>query len=147
MGGMKNERLSIGEVAAQAAVNVQTLRYYGRRGLLPAPPRSEAGRRQYPAEAVRLIRFIKRAQELGFTLEEAADLIALRKTRGPDRSRVRRLAETKLRDVNSKITHLRAIRNAVSILVDSCACQRQSIECPILEALDDEGAHKRRSRR
>lgn len=146
MGAMKNDGLSIGEVAAQAAVNVQTLRYYERRGLLPAPPRNEAGRRQYPAEAVSLIRFIKRAQELGFTLDEAAELVALRKARGRDRLKVRRAAEKKLKDVDSKIAHLRAIRKAVSILVDSCACQSQAVECPILEALDDQRTVKRRIR-
>lgn len=92
---MRNEALSIGQVARQAGVNVQTLRYYERRDLLQPPQRSEAGRRQYPLETVRLIRFVKRAQDLGFTLKEIEDLIALRETRGSDRSLVRRLASTK----------------------------------------------------
>jgi MerR family mercuric resistance operon transcriptional regulator len=135
---MRNEALSIGQVARQAGVNVQTLRYYERRGILQPPQRSEAGRRQYPSETVRLLRFIKRAQDLGFTLKEIQELIALRETRGRDRSRVRRLAAARLGDVDEKINRLRAIRKALATLVESCACRGQALECPILEALDDE---------
>ena len=135
---MKNDALSIGQVALQAEVNVQTLRYYERRGLLDEPHRSEAGRRQYPAETVRLIRFIKRAQDLGFTLKEIEEFIALRAAPGRDRPRVRRLAATKLADVDQKIGRLRAIRKAVAALVESCACKGETLQCPILEALDDE---------
>lgn len=141
---MNSEALSIGQVAHQAGVNIQTLRYYERRGLLASPERTDAGRRQYPAETVRLIRFIKRAQDLGFTLKEVEELIALRQTRGRDRARVRRLATEKLADVDEKIGRLRAIRKAVSTLVESCACQGEALECPILEALDDEPAPTRR---
>lgn len=143
---MNSELLSIGQVAAQAGVNVQTLRYYERRGLLPAPERSDAGRRQYPAESVRLIRFIKRAQELGFTLKEIEELIALRDGHRRDRSQVRRLAAAKLVDVEEKITRLRAIRKAVATLVESCDCRGQALECPILEALDDEPPARQRRR-
>ncbi len=140
---MNSQALSIGQVATQAGVSVQTLRYYERRGILKAPGRSDGGRRQYPAETVRLIRFIKRAQELGFTLKEIEELIALRQIRGRDRTRVRRLAEAKLLDVDAKIGSLKAIRKAVSMLVESCACG-ESLECPILEALDEDGATSRR---
>jgi DNA-binding transcriptional MerR regulator len=140
---MNSAALSIGQVAAQANVNVQTLRYYERRGLLPSAERSQAGRRQYPTDTVRLIRFIKRAQDLGFTLKEIEELIALRQVRRRDRSRVRRLAEAKLRNVDAKIGSLRAIRKAVSTLVEACACHEESLQCPILEALDDEGAPPR----
>lgn len=134
---MRNEALPIGEVARQAGVNVQTLRYYERRGLLSPPERSEGGHRQYPSETVRLLRFIKRAQDLGFTLKEIQELIGLRETRGRNRSQVRRLAAAKLVDVDEKINRLRAIRKAVAALIESCACKGQTLECPILEALDD----------
>lgn len=137
-GAMINDTLSIGEVARQAEVNVQTLRYYERRGLLETPLRSEAGRRQYPAETVRLIRFIKRAQDLGFTLKEIEELIGLRAAPARDRAGVRRLAATKLADVDQKISRLRAIRKAVAALVESCGCKAETLHCPILEALDDE---------
>ena len=144
---MKNGVLSIGEVAREAGVNIQTLRYYERRGLLQAPKRSEGGHRQYPAESVRHVRFIKRAQDLGFTLKEVEELIALRQTRGRDRSQIRRLASAKLADVDQKLGRLRAMRKAVSTLLESCACRGEALECPILEALDDEPAPARRRAR
>jgi len=144
---MKNGVLSIGEVAREAGVNIQTLRYYERRGLLQAPKRSEGGHRQYPAESVRHVRFIKRAQDLGFTLKEVEELIALRQTRGRDRSQIRRLASAKLADVDQKLGRLRAMRKAVSTLLESCACRGEALECPILEALDDEQLPARRRAR
>ena len=140
MSVMRN--LSIGEVARAAEVNVQTLRYYERRGLLETPERTGAGRRRYAEETIRLIRFIKRAQELGFTLAEIKELIGLRQSRGRDRSKVRRLAADKLGNVEEKIRRLSAIRRAIMKLVESCDCQEGAIECPILEALDD--PHQRR---
>ena len=141
---MRNGVLSIGEVAREAGVNIQTLRYYERRGLLQAPERSEGGHRQYLVESVRLVRFIKRAQDLGFTLMEVEELIALRQTRGRDRSQIRRLASAKLADVDQKLGRLRAMRKAVSTLLESCACRGEALECQILEALDDEPAPARR---
>ena len=138
--------LRIGDVAREAGVNVQTLRYYERRGLLASPERTDAGRRRYPAETVRLIRFIKRAQDLGFTLKEVEELIALRQTRGRDRSQVRHLAAAKLADVEEKLGRLRAIRRAVASLVESCACRGEALACPILEALDDGPSPRRRTR-
>ena len=141
---MKKGVLSIGEVAREAGVNVQTLRYYERRGLLRAPERSEGDHRQYPPDTVRLIRFIKRAQDLGFTLKEVEELIALRQTRGRDRANVRRLATAKLADVDEKVARLRAIRKAVAALVETCACTGQALECPIIESLDDEAPSARR---
>jgi Hg(II)-responsive transcriptional regulator len=134
---MERERLHIGEVAARAGVNVQTLRYYERRGLLDEPERSRSGYRRYPLETVRLIKFIKRAQELGFTLTEVEDLLRLRQVRRRDRQRIRALAEGKVRDVDEKIRQLKSIRDALGKLVDSCVCAQPELECPILEALDD----------
>ncbi len=144
---MKNGALSTGDVAREAGVNIQTLRYYERRGLLQAPQRSEGGHRQYLAESVRLIRFIKRAQDLGFTLKEVEELLVLRSARGRECSRVQRLASAKLTDVDEKITQLRAIRRAISTLVESCASRGESLDCPIPEALDDEPTPPRRRAR
>jgi len=107
-------RLRIGDVAAQAGVNIETLRYYERRGILRSPKRSPAGYREYPTDTVRLIRFIKRAQELGFTLDEIEDLIALRQTPSTRRSKVRELATAKLHAIDKKIARLSAMRDALS---------------------------------
>lgn len=130
-------RMRIGDVATRAGVNVETLRYYERRGILRSPKRSAAGYREYPRETVRLIRFIKRAQELGFTLDEIEDLIAMRQTPSKRRDKVRELATAKLRAIDEKIARLHAMRNALSPLLDECACAVETLTCPILEALDD----------
>ena len=128
--------MRIGEVAAGAGVNIQTIRYYERRGLLPEPQRRASGYRAYDPETVRLVRFIKRAQELGFTLREIAELIALRHTprRGAE---VRALASGKAEDIERKMAHLRAMRNALRELVQACDCGGGAPSCPIIEALDD----------
>ncbi len=135
---MSNE-MRIGQVAAQVGVNVQTLRYYERRGLLAEPRRRPSGYRTYAPEAVRLVRFIKKSQDLGFTLREVQELLRLRDNRPKSRTQVRELAEAKIRDIDEKTRRLRAIRKALTVLTESCACRSGALECPILEALDDEG--------
>ena len=133
----KSHGLLIGEVADQARVNIQTLRYYERRGILGAPPRTRAGYRRYPIETVRLIRFIKRAQELGFTLEEAEELLHMRTADTRNSVKVRALAAAKMKDIAEKIRQLQAMSNALGQLVSACTCELPDVECPILEALDD----------
>ena len=133
----RDPHLRIGDVAAQAGVNIETLRYYERRGILRSPKRSSAGYREYPVDTVRLIRFIKRAQDLGFTLDEIEELIDLRETTGKRRTKVRELAAAKLRAIDEKIARLHAMREALTPLVDKCACGADAVACPILEALDD----------
>lgn len=134
---MKGDRLRIGEVASHAGVNIQTLRYYERRRLLEKPKRAASGYREYPLETVRLIRFIKRAQDLGFTLSEVQELMALRETKGRRPREVRALAETKMRDIDGKLAELQAIRSALHGQVERCACRGDGPACPIIEALDD----------
>ncbi len=142
---MSQETIRIGEVAERAGVNVQTLRYYERRGLLKNPRRLPSGYRTYSPEAVRVVRFIKNAQELGFTLHEIQDLLRLREARPRNRAKVRAMALGKIRDIEEKTRRLRAIRKALGVLVDSCDCRSKPLECPILEALDDETPQKRRA--
>ncbi|HXG72583.1 MAG TPA: MerR family DNA-binding protein [Gemmatimonadaceae bacterium] len=129
--------LTIGRLAEAAGVGVPTVRYYERRALLEKPHRTAAGYRKYPPDTVRLIRFIKRAQDLGFTLTEIEGLIALRAGNGRRRTEVRQLAEARMRDIDEKVTQLQAMRSALSTLVDSCACGGGQPTCPILEAFDD----------
>ena len=90
-----------------------------------------------PPETARLIRFIKRAQDLGFTLTEIEELIALRDGNGRHRTEVRQLAEVRIRDIDEKLAQLQAMRGALSTLVESCACGQGQPTCPILEAFDD----------
>jgi Hg(II)-responsive transcriptional regulator len=134
---MERETLKTGEVAAQAGVNVQTLRYYERRGLLKEPERRPSGYREYPQDAVQLIRFIKRAQDLGFTLTEIEDLLRLRTDQESACAEVRAAAEMKIEDIEQKLRHLRAMKRALGVLVASCATEGSARYCPILEALDD----------
>lgn len=135
---MRAETLKTGQVAVLAGVNVQTLRYYERRGLLKEPERRPSGYREYPPEAVQLIRFIKRAQELGFTLSEVEDLLRLRADQESACAEVRSAAEAKIESIEQKIRHLRAMKRALDQLVASCATESSPRHCPILEALDDE---------
>ena len=127
--------MRIGEAASQAGVNVQTLRYYERRGLLPRPPRRSSGYREFPDDAILLVRFIKRAQDLGFSLDEVEELLHLRRDRKRDRRRVRQVAERRLHQVDAKIAELRAIRQALTHLIDRCA-KGSTLECPIIEAFE-----------
>lgn len=128
--------MRIGEVAARAGVNRQTLRYYEREGLLPSPTRQENGYREYPDDAVALVRFIKCAQDLGFSLSEAKALGDLQRTARRDRRRVRALAEAKLADVRERITRLRAIERELAQLLTAC-CDQDAPTCAILDALAD----------
>lgn len=128
--------LRTGELATRAGVNIQTLRFYERRGLLEKPPRQESGYREYPANSVQLVRFIKRAQGLGFSLQEIKELLTLRNDGGVRCSDVRETAEVKISDINSKVQQLEAMRRALTLLVDSCR-QGRSGHCPLLESLDD----------
>lgn len=128
--------MRIGQVAAQAGVNIQTVRYYERRGLLLPPERTASGYREFPDEVVRRLRFIKRAQELGFTLKEIAELLALRVRDGGACGEVRRRAVAKKALVRRKVRELERLDRALDRLVRSCRLRRATAECPVLEALE-----------
>ncbi len=132
---MDEPSIRTGELAAKAGVNIQTLRYYERRGLLREPPRRPSGFRNYPPEAVRIVRFIKHAQVLGFTLREIDELLRLREDRDRTCNDVRRTAEAKITDIDSKLKRLNAVRHALELLVETCRSKRAR-HCPLIEALD-----------
>ncbi len=131
-----SEILSTSEVAERAGVNVQTVRYYERRGLLPEPPRSKRGHRQYGTEHVDRIRFVKRAQDLGFTLDEAEELLQLRVTPDADRADVRARAEAKIEEVRDRIRDLQRIETTLEELVEKCEGHGSTSACPILHAIE-----------
>ena len=143
----EHERLSIGKVAEGAGVNRETLRFYERRGLLRTPRRTASGYRSYPSDTVALIRFIKRAQDLGFTLDEVEDLLALRESGAAPQGTVRSIAETKLKSVEEKMRRLQRMRRVLRDLLDACACEGGSGGCPILDALNDEAPTRPARRR
>jgi MerR family mercuric resistance operon transcriptional regulator len=130
--------MRIGTAAERAGVNVQTLRYYERRGLLQRPPRRTSGYREFPDEAVRVVRFVKRAQDLGFTLDEVEELLQLRNHKRRDRARVQAVAERRVHQIEQKIAELQAVKKALSHLLHCCR-EGSTLECPIIEALDGEG--------
>lgn len=134
------EALSIGAVARQAGVNVETIRYYERRGLLAQPRKPRSGYREYPLESVRRVQFIKRAQKLGFTLSEIKELLALRAAPRAQCADVLRQAEAKTRGIEEKIRGLEAMRKALAKLMAECSGRGPASECPILESLEDEGS-------
>jgi DNA-binding transcriptional MerR regulator len=126
------------KVAEEAGVNVQTLRYYERRGLLKQPERLDSGYRAWGAETVRIVRFVKRAQRLGFTLREIDSLLELA-AGGPescDTARV--LATEKIAELDDRLTALGAMRDSLVRLVDSCARPPAQRDCPLLQAFATE---------
>lgn len=133
------EALTIGQLAKNAGVNVETIRYYERRRLIPEPPRRESGYRQYTADFVVRIQFIKRAQELGFSLNEIAELLALRIDSETTCSEVRRRAENKIANIEGKIQTLQKMKHALEALVVVCNENGTTGECPILETLEGKG--------
>lgn len=130
--------LTIGRLARRAGVNVETIRYYERRGLLPEPPRTSAGYRQYAPATVRRIGFIKRAQALGFTLEEISDLLALRVDPNANCDAVEHQAEHAMARIDDKLAELTRMRAALAELAEHCRHKRPTEECPILDALEEE---------
>ena len=133
------ERLTIGHLAQLGGVNLETIRYYERRGLLPKPARTAAGYRQFAHEAARRLRFIKRAQELGFSLDEIRELLALGSQPRQNRATIRVRAQEKIEDINRKIGALTAMKNTLHELVNQCEHCGPSAECPIVASLDEEG--------
>lgn len=129
--------LKIGEVASRAGVNLQTIRYYEREGLLPSPPRLPSGYRTFADSAVFRIRFIKRAQELGFSLTEIRDLLALSGKGGARQVRAR--TKAKIADIEEKVRTLQAMKDALTTLADQCPGCGPLSECPILDALEARG--------
>ncbi len=125
-----------GQLAKETSVNPETIRYYEGRGLIPNPPRSESGYRQYPKDAVTQIRFIKHAQELGFSLREILELLSLKVDAASTCSDVKMRAEAKITDIEQKIETLQRIKQTLVKLVDQCReGKTPTSECPILEAM------------
>ena len=130
--------LSVGELADAAGVNVATVRYYERRGIIPDPPRTASGYRRYDPQIVERIRFIKRAQSLGFTLDEIVELVDLRVDVSAACAAVEEVAQAKLTDVETKIEELERLRTILVQLVRSCHTRPAAEDCPILTVLERE---------
>ena len=123
---------TISQLAKSAGVNVETIRYYERRGLIEQPDKPAEGYRRYPETTLNRIRFIKRAQELGFSLEEITNLLTLGQSHC---SEVQELAEGKLVSVRAKINDLRRLERVLEDLIAQCRSNPYSTACPIVESL------------
>lgn len=131
-----NKILTIGQVAKQADVNVQTIRYYERRGYVKPDGYRDSGYRLYSEDAVRRILFIKNAQELGFTLKEISQLLRLRVSRTAHCGSVRERAQIHLADVRAKIQRLKSIERVLGELVRICNKRAKTDRCPILRSIE-----------
>jgi len=130
------QTLTIGRVARRAGVGVETVRYYERRGLIEQPPRpGGTGVRAYSDEVVRQIRFIRHAQDLGFTLNEIEELLTLRADPDADCAAVRERATVRLENVEHKIEQLVRIRSALERLIAACPGRGALTSCSILEEI------------
>ena len=130
--------LTIGQAARSAGVGVETVRFYERQGLLQEPPRRDSGYRQYPEDVVARLRLIRRAKDLGFSLKEIKELLALRVDPNTTCAEVRKRAKEKIIDVEAKIEALQKIKKALTKLMKTCSGRGPTSECPILDALDTE---------
>lgn len=138
MDTLTGSSLTIGSVARRVGVAIDTIRYYEREGLMPAPQRRASGYRSYGEAAVVRLRFIRRAKELGFTLEEIRDLLALSADRQRGVKAVKQRAQQRLTAITQRIAELTRVRDALAELVASCPGHGTPEQCPILRALADD---------
>ncbi len=130
-----SQSFTIGSFARVSGVNVETIRFYQRKGLLPAPDRPHGSIRRYGASDVARVRFVKGAQRLGFSLDEIAGLLLLDDGTHCDEARER--GERKLADVRGKLADLHRIEAVLASLVDQCCATRGRIRCPLIASLGD----------
>ena len=128
------ESYTIGALAKQVGVNVETVRYYQRRGLLGEPQRPLGGIRRYGQAHARRLRFIRQAQLLGFSLDEVKDLLALED--GKHCREAERLAAIKLAAVRERLAQLRRVERVLATLVEQCQCNTGRVRCPLIAALE-----------
>lgn len=134
--------MTIGRLAEQAGVNIDTIRYYERNGLLPAPQRRTSGYREYAPADIERLRFIRRSKELGFTLAEIGELLSLTAERSTDMRGVKRKAEQRLEQVEFKIRELQRVRRGLKMLIAACPGHGELDACPIMAALSGRTSHE-----
>jgi MerR family transcriptional regulator, copper efflux regulator len=131
-------RLKSSDLARLAKVNLESLRYYEREGLLPTPARTASGYRQYDQADVKRVRFIKKTQALGFSLKEIRELLALRQNTHTNAADIRQVTLQKLHDIDNRVAELQRIRQALEQLISCCHGEGPTRDCPILHYLDDD---------
>ena len=129
------KKLTIGRIARRAGVGVETVRFYERQGLIAPPPRSDSGYRLYPEKTIQRLAFIRRAKELGFSLQEIKELLALQNDPLATCTDIQQRAERKLTDISRRISDLEKMRTALQILVSGCSSNTSATNCPIMQAI------------
>jgi len=130
---MQDAKYTIASLAQAAGVGVETVRYYERRGLIAQPARADGAYRRYGGDHVHRIRFIRRAQELGFRLEEIETLLALED--GTDRRTIRRIAGERLEEIRRRLMDLKRMERALAHLLHECEAHETAPRCPIIAAI------------
>jgi len=138
------QTMTIGRLAKAAGVNIDTIRYYERHGLVPRAARRASGYREYAADDVARLSFIRRAKELGFSLTDIGELLSLSRDRRSDMRGVKRKAEERLADVERKIEELKRVRRGLKALIDACPGHGELATCPIVAALSADAADTRK---
>ncbi len=132
------DSLTIGQLAGQTDVGLETIRFYEREGLIENPPRRPSGYRAYPPETIQRVRFIRTAKELGFSLKEIGELLSLRVDPVESCVHVKTIAEDKISDIEQRIRTLQRMRKTLQKLVTACEAREATRDCPILGSLDRE---------
>lgn len=130
------DTFTIGEVAKRSGIGIETIRFYEKEGLIPSPPRTSSGYRQYQPEVVDRLAFISRAKELGFSLSEISELLSLKLSSKTKCADVRCRAEDKIAEIENKIKTLRRMKQALTKLTEACNGNGSVSDCPILDALE-----------
>ena len=138
MNTQPTQHVTIGVLARRASVGIDTIRYYEREGLLPKPQRRASGYRDYDSGTVERLRFIRRAKDLGFTLEEIRELLALSRDRERGVKSVKQRAQARLGEVEQRIRELQRMKHGLKQLIDACPGHGALEHCPILRALGGE---------
>jgi len=128
--------LTIGKVAERAGVGIETVRFYEREGLLDQPPRSASGYRQFDENVIRRLEFIRRAKELGFTLNEIKELLSMRVRPDTCCEEVKAKVDAKITDIETKVTTLRRMKKVLVRLSNACGEREPTADCPILDTLE-----------
>ncbi len=134
-------KMTIGQVAREAGIGIETIRFYEREGLLERPARRQSGYRQFEPEAVSRLRFIKQAQRLGFTLREVRELLALKLDPTAKRSQLRERALAKVADIDQRINDLKRMKKSLAPLIKACDGKGTLEGCPILNAIEAPCSH------
>lgn len=127
--------MNIGQAARQTGVSAKMIRYYEQSGLIPPAGRSEAGYREYAEADIHMLRFIRRARDLGFSMPEISELLGLWRDQSRHSAEVKRIARAHVDDLNARIRNLQEMANTLSTLADSCHGDDRP-ECPIIERLE-----------